>query len=264
MKRRLMIGTGWKMNHLIAETRSYARVLRPHLDRLDCSAVDIFVLPPFTALAAAAESFAGTPVRIGAQNMHGEESGAWTGEISAGMLAEAGCHYVELAHSERLRHFNERYAFVRGKVNAALNHDLVPVLCLGETAEEKAAGQADRTLAQQLETALADVDAVTLPRVVLAYEPRWAIGAAQAAPARYAEDRHRHIRDCLAARWGAPAAGATRIIYGGSVTLANGRELVRQENIDGLFVGRAAWTPEGFARLVGLVVETASTKGTSK
>lgn len=260
MKRRLMVGTGWKMNHLIADTRSYARVLRSQLGPMDIAAVDIFVLPPFTALAAAVEALAGSPVGVGGQNMHWEESGAWTGEISASMLAETGCRYVELAHSERLQHFNETYSRVRLKINAALAHRLIPILCLGETEAEKTAGRAGEILAHQIETALADVDSVRLPEVVLAYEPRWAIGAAQAASAEYAESQHRHIRTVLQARWGEAAAQATRIIYGGSVSPATGPELIRQANIDGLFIGRSAWKPEGFAQLVALVAAAASTQ----
>ncbi len=261
MKRRLLAGTGWKMNHLIADAKSYARILRHRLVGLDCSAVDIFVLPPFTALAAAAEAFAGSPVGVGGQNMHWAESGAWTGEISAGMLAEAGCRYVELAHAERLRHFNETYAKVRLKVNSALAHGLVPVLCLGETGAEKAAGRSDQMLADQLDTALADLRPKDLPGIVLAYEPRWAIGAAEPASAEYAEARHRHIRACLAVRWGEPAAQSTRIVYGGSVSAATGRDLIGQDDIDGLFVGRAAWQPEAFAEIIRVTAEAALAKG---
>lgn len=255
-----MAGTGWKMTHRIVDTRSYAAALRRHLRTGPVSRLDLFVLPPFTALAAAAEAFAGSPVQIGGQNMHWESAGAWTGEISAPMLVETGCRYVELAHSERLEHFGESYDRVRLKVNAALANGLSPILCVGETGSERAAGRADLVLATQLETALADLGTATLGRVVLAYEPRWAIGAAEAAPAEYIEERHRQLRATVAARWGDDAAGRVRIIYGGSVSVANGAAIIRQPNIDGLFVGRAAWLPEGFARIIEIVAAATTAK----
>jgi len=260
MRRRLMAGTGWKMNHRIAETRNFAERLLRRLPSGVDSTLDLFVLPPFTALAAAAEAFAGSPVRTGGQNMHWAPSGAWTGEISAAMLTDAGCRYVELAHSERLQHFNETYEQVKLKVNAALANNLTPILCLGETRDEMSAGQADEVLAGQLATALDDVGAAALARVVLAYEPRWAIGAAEAASPDYVELRHFHLRAAASARWGERAARGVRIIYGGSVSIANGSQLIRQPNVDGLFAGRAGWTPEGFAAIVEIVAAAVSAK----
>jgi triosephosphate isomerase len=248
------------MNHTRAETRAYAKKLRAKLRATDCRAIDLFVLPPFTSLAAAEAGFARSPVGIGGQNMHWAEAGAWTGEISGAMLADAGCRYVELAHSERLQYFGETYGQVRLKVNAALASGLMPILCLGESAGEKRAGKSDPVLTHQIETALADIPATALSRVVLAYEPRWAIGASRAAPVDYVEARHRHLRAVLAQRWGRRAANATRIIYGGSVSAENGPELIRQTNVDGLFVGRSAWTPQGFAQIVQIVAEAAATK----
>jgi triosephosphate isomerase len=255
-----MAGTGWKMNHRIAETRSYAEALLRRLPSGGDAPLDLFVLPPFTALATAAEAFAGSPVQTGGQNMHWAPAGAWTGEISAAMLVEAGCRYVELAHAERLQHFNETYAQVKLKVNAALANNLRPILCLGETADDRTAGRADQVIAGQLATALDDVGAAALARVVLAYEPRWAIGAAAAASPDYVELRHRHLRAAVAARWGEGAARGVRIIYGGSVSAANGPRLIRQPNVDGLFAGRAAWTPDGFAAIIEVVAAAVPAK----
>jgi len=260
MSRRLMAGTGWKMNHDRTATRAYAKKLLAKLRGTDSRAIDLFVLPPFTSLAAAEAGFARSAVSIGGQNMHWAEAGAWTGEISAAMLAESGCRYVELAHSERLQCCGETYEQVRLKVNAALAGGLMPILCLGETAGEKRTGKSDQVLTHQIETALGDLSAAALPRVVLAYEPRWAIGAKSAAPVDYVEARHRQLRAVLAQRWGRRAANATRIIYGGSVSAENGPELIRQPNVDGLFVGRSAWTPEGFAQIVQIVAAAAATK----
>jgi triosephosphate isomerase len=253
--RKPLVGTGWKMNHGIAATEAYARRLLPLLADRPSDGLDIFVLPPFVSLTTAAREFAGSPVAIGGQTMHWDTSGAWTGEISASMLAEVGCRFVELAHSERLQHFGETYDLVRLKVDAAIQAGLEPILCLGESAEDRRMEQSDSVLHDQVMTALAGQTAETLPQVVLAYEPRWAIGGAEAAPPAYVARRHAGLRATLVEGWGEAAAMATRIIYGGSVSPANGEELIGLENVDGLFIGRAAWTPEGFAAMIRIVAE---------
>jgi triosephosphate isomerase len=258
--RRLVAGTGWKMNNGIADSIRYAEELKTRIAPLDTSAIDIYVLPPFTSLAAAARAFAGSPVAVGGQNMHWEDSGSWTGEISAPMLLEAGCRYVELAHSERLQHFGETYEQVRRKVDKAMSAGLIPVVCLGETALEKTEGRADQVLAGQVSTALGGQLAERVPEIVLAYEPRWAIGGAEAAAPGYVGERHRALRAILRKHYGKEIAERTRIIYGGSVTPENGRAILDIEDVDGLFVGRAAWKPEGFARIVELVVDAAKRK----
>ena len=243
------------MNHGIAATESYARRLLALLAEEQLNGLDMFVLPPFVSLSTAAREFSGSPVAIGGQTMHWDASGAWTGEISAPMLAEVGCRFVELAHSERLQHFGETYDLVRLKVDAAIVAGLEPILCLGESAEDRRMEQADNVLHDQVTTALAGQTAETLPQVVLAYEPRWAIGVAEAAPPSYVARRHAALRAALVEGWGEAAAMATRIIYGGSVSPANGEELFALENVDGLFIGRAAWTPEGFAAMIRIVAE---------
>lgn len=258
--RRLVAGTGWKMNNGIAESIQYAEELRARLARLDTAAIDIYVLPPFTSLATAAQAFAGSPVAVGGQNMHWEDSGSWTGEISAPMLVEAGCRYVELAHSERLYHFGETYELVRRKVDKAMSAGLIPIVCLGETAQEKAEGRADEVLAEQVLTSIDGQPDARIPEIILAYEPRWAIGAAEAASPDYVEARHRALRAILRRHCGEDIAESTRIIYGGSVTPENGRDILAIPDVDGLFVGRAAWTAEGFARIVELVADAARRK----
>lgn len=259
--RKLVAGTGWKMNIGAADAERYAETLQALLARADRAAVadiDIFVLPPFTSLHAASRALANSPVAIGGQNMHWDEVGNWTGEISASMLREAGCRYVELAHSERLQHFGETYERVRQKVDRALDSGLVPIVCLGETAEEKAQGHADEVLAWQVLTALAGQPDDRIPQVILAYEPRWAIGAAEAAAPAYVAERHAALRDTLRRQRGDDVAARTRIIYGGSVTPDNGADLIAIDDVDGLFVGRAAWKPEGFARIIELVSTAAA------
>lgn len=258
--RRLMAGTGWKMNNTIAETLRYGEKFAAWAQTRDLAPVDLFVLPPFTSLHAAATALAGTGVATGGQNMHWLDSGGWTGEISAPMLVEAGCRYVELAHSERLQHFGESYACVRLKVDQAVSAGLIPIICLGETAAEKAAGRADDILREQVLTALAGQPASAIAGVVLAYEPRWAIGGAEAATPAYVAERHAALRELLRQQWGDSAARETRIIYGGSVTPENGRDIIGIDDVDGLFVGRAAWKPEGFARIVEVVAEAAREK----
>ena len=258
--RRLVAGTGWKMNNGMAESLRYAEELKSRISQIDTAAIDIYVLPPFTSLATAAGALSGSPVAVGGQNMHWEDSGSWTGEISASMLLEAGCRYVELAHSERLQHFGETYELVRRKVDKAMSVGLIPIVCLGELAQEKAEGRADEVLASQLLTSIDGQPDTRISKIILAYEPRWAIGMAEAASPAYIEERHRALRDTLRKHCGDESAEKSRIIYGGSVTPENGHDILDIKDVDGLFVGRAAWKPEGFARIVELVSEAAKRK----
>jgi triosephosphate isomerase len=245
------------MNLDAAATARYAAALAPAVAGFD-EVIDMFVLPPFTSLHAARQAFSASAVGIGGQNVHWEASGAWTGEVSAAMLVEAGCRYVQLAHSERLEHFGETYERVRRKVNAAMAAGLTPILCLGETDDDKRRGVADKVLIDQMSVALADQPADQVSNIILAYEPRWAIGASAAASPDYAAERHRSLRAAIDARFGSPAATRIRIIYGGSVTPGNGAALMDHDDIDGLFVGRAAWSPEGFAEIAAIVARAAN------
>ncbi len=233
------IGTSWKMNKTRAEARAFASVLcetspDPRIAR--------FVIPPFTALAEVAALLSDTDVTVGAQNMHWEDAGAWTGEVSPLMLADCGARIVELGHSERRAHFNESDRTVGMKTAAAVRHGLIPLICIGETAAEKEAGDADRVLRRQVEGALAGVAGSDAP-ILLAYEPVWAIGegGVPASP-DYADDRHAAIIEV--------ARGLTgRILpclYGGSVNAANCADLVTRPHIGGLFIGRAAWDVRGY------------------
>jgi triosephosphate isomerase len=245
------------MNIGAAATARYAAALTPAVAGFDTT-IEMFVLPPFTSLHAAREAFSSSAVGIGGQNVHWEASGAWTGEISAPMLVEAGCRYVELAHSERLEHFGETYEWVRYKLNLAMASGLTPILCLGETDDDKRRSIADKVLVNQMYSALADQSADQVSNIILAYEPRWAIGASTAASPDYAAERHQNLRMAIDARFGSDAAARTRIIYGGSVTPSNGAAFMDHDGIDGLFVGRAAWSPEGFAEIAAIVARTAT------
>ncbi len=261
MARRPLAGTGWKMNIVAAEVAGYAAGLRAALRDVAHQHVELFVLPPFTSLHAARAAFAGSAVGIGGQNMHWQPSGAWTGEISASMLVEAGCRYVELAHSERLAHFGETYEQVRLKADAAILAGLTPILCIGESAEDRRTGRADRRLAEQLHTVLDGRPGHEVTSIILAYEPRWAIGKTQAAEPAYVARRLAALRSLLGEAHGGAAAAGTRIVYGGSVTPANGAELIAIEGVDGLFIGRAAWTPDGFASMIRIVAAHAGEAG---
>ena len=255
MTRRLVAGTGWKMNWTAAETRKYAKGLDRAIAGKDLSALDLYVLPPFTSLHEAKKVFKKSQVDFGAQNMHWENDGAWTGEVSAKMLVEAGCKYVALAHSERLQYFGETYEQVRKKVNQAIRYGINPVLCLGENNEEKSQGRTEQTLSWQLETALTDVCEKDVHKIIIAYEPRWAIGAKDAADPEYVAAQHKILRELLENRFGTEVANTTRIVYGGSVTASNGTDLIAIPDVDGLFVGRAAWSPDGFAEIINIVAK---------
>lgn len=237
-KAEVWIGTGWKMNKTLAEARAYASALLETEGNAD-PRIQRFVLPPFTVLHDIASALYGSDVLVGAQNLHWQDEGAWTGEISAPMLVDCGAHLVEIGHSERREHFGEADETVGLKVAAALRHGLIPLVCVGETQEQKA--QADKILETQVLSALADVPKNT--EVLFAYEPVWAIGdgGTPAEPA-YANERQTRIKAIAGARLEMP----TRCLYGGSVNAVNCTDFIKQPKVDGLFIGRAAWDPSGY------------------
>jgi len=202
-----------------------------------------FVVPPFTAVREVAARLAHSDVRIGAQTMHWDDDGAWTGEISAPMLRDCGLHLVELGHSERRAHFGETDHQVGLKVRSALKHGLQPLICIGETRDERDAGDADAVLERQVDAALAHVAPGRSSAVLFAYEPVWAIGeGGSPAGSDYADARQARIKHVAAERLGA----APTCLYGGSVRADNCAELIRRRHIDGLFIGRAAWHIDGY------------------
>lgn len=235
------------MNLTRDEARSYLRRLRARLD--DGGDRLVFVLPPFTALDVAREELAGSPILYGAQNVHHEDSGAHTGEVSAPMLAELGCRIVEVGHSERRRDQCEDDPLIARKVDAVLRDGMWPLLCVGESGPQRDAGMAEDVVLGQLATILGPVPAANLGRVLVAYEPWWAIGeGAEAAPLEHVARVHATIRVWLARR--RPQGVDVPILYGGSVDLANAPALLATAEVDGLFVGRAALDPDVFARIV--------------
>jgi triosephosphate isomerase len=245
MPRTPYIAANWKMNKTIAEASDFIDALLP---RIAATQHDVVVCPPFTALQEVVERRRGTAVRVAAQNMHFDESGAFTGEISAPMLVELDVEAVVLGHSERRQFFGETDEALAKKVPAALAAELEPILCVGESEEARDGGQTEEVLERQLQADLADVSDEDIAKVVIAYEPIWAIGTGKVATAEQAQEACAFIRDVLRAR--GAAADDVRILYGGSVKPGNAAELLALPDVDGALVGGAALDAEDFAAIV--------------
>ncbi len=247
--RKKIIAANWKMHMTASEAESFLKDFR--LDIEGINGVEIILAPPFTALPKLSELLDGSQrIRLGAQNMHFEMSGAFTGEISPAMLRELYVRYVILGHSERRQLFGETDAIINKKVKAALASELKPVLCVGETLEEREAGREKEVLHTQLTGSLADVDADSFTNIVIAYEPVWAIGTGKTASSAQAQDAHAHVREVLAELSTPEIAAKVQIQYGGSVKPANAAELLSQPDIDGALVGGASLEPRSFAEIV--------------
>ena len=246
--RRPVIAGNWKMYKTQAETREFFRVFKPLVSQT--KHCEIIIAPPFTALAAAVESARGTSIAIAAQNAYWEREGAFTGEVSMLMITELGCAAVILGHSERRRYFGETDASVNRKLKAALAANLQPIVCMGETLEEREAGHTEKVLNTQF---LGVTDGLTpedFSRILLAYEPVWAIGTGRTATPETANESHRYLRGLAKERFGNENASALWILYGGSVRPDNIRSLMAQEEIDGALVGGASLDPQSFSSIV--------------
>ena len=246
MSRKPFIAGNWKMNNTIAESEELIQALLPRIGAVED--VDIVVAPAYLSLQAVVDSARGSRVGIFAQTMHEAEKGAFTGEVSAPMLAEIDADGVVLGHSERREMFGETDRALALKVRAALEADLTPILCVGETEEERERGDTERKLRHQVQEGLEKVPVERLPEVVVAYEPIWAIGTGRTATPEQAQEACAFIRDVLRER--GAVADAVRILYGGSVKLANAAEMMAQPDIDGALVGGASLDPEEFAAIV--------------
>jgi len=240
------MGTSWKMNKTRPQARAFAEsLLASSVATTD--AVRPFVIPPFTAIADVASILAGTKVKVGAQNMHWEDAGPWTGEISPPMLKDVGAVLVEIGHSERRTHFGETDDTVALKTGAAVRHGLLALVCIGDTLEEYRAGVTAKALARQVQAALSRVPEGGFDRVVLAYEPVWSIGeGGTPAEPSFANEQHALIKEQTRRLAGI----ALDVVYGGSVNPENCRELAAMPDIDGLFIGRSAWQAEGYIGIV--------------
>ncbi len=250
-----LVAANWKMHKTVAEAEEFVAALLPQVSTAD--RVDVAVCPAFPALQAVVDSTRGSRVAVYAQNMNQHANGAFTGEVSAPMLVEAGVHGVILGHSERREHFCETDKAIAGKVPAALEAGLVPVLCVGETEDERERGDTERKLRHQVQEDLAGLAEARLGEVVIAYEPIWAIGTGKVATSEQAQEAIAFVRALVADR-SAEQAERTRVLYGGSVNADNASELLALPDVDGALVGgqastrghsRRSWPPlaDGFA-----------------
>lgn len=246
------IAGNWKMNLLRADAVSLAAALAEKCSGL--RGVDVAVFPPYVYLEAVAGAVAASLVRVGAQNAHFENSGAFTGEVAAPMLADLGCQYVILGHSERRHIFGETDADVFRKAQAVLAAGLRPVICVGETLTEREDQRTQEVINTQFAGSISQLDEEQLARVTLAYEPVWAIGTGKNATPDQAEDVHADLRKLLATRYNAELAASTRILYGGSVKGDNAAGLLAQPNVDGALVGGASLKSDEFMKIIQAAV----------
>ena len=243
-----LIAGNWKMFKTVHEAVVFAKELRPIVK--DLSGVEIVVAPPFTAVHAVAEALRNTNVAVGAQDLYWEKEGAFTGEVSPAMVKEAGAEYAIIGHSERRRLFGETDAIVQRKLTAAIAVGLTPIMCVGETLEEREQNQTLAVLDRQIRGGLDGIAAEQVAELVVAYEPVWAIGTGRVATTAQAQEAHGHIRTRLRQWFGADAAEKCHVLYGGSVKPDNIAELIREPDVDGALVGGASLDPDEFARIV--------------
>jgi triosephosphate isomerase len=248
MFRKKVIAGNWKMNKTANEAVALTKDIIEEVGRE--TSVDIVLCPPFTTLSAVAHVLEGQAVKLGAQNMHPEKNGAYTGEVSAEMLRTLYVTHVILGHSERRTYFGETDAFINKKVLAALANELKPILCVGETLAEREAGSTLAVVQRHIEGGLAGVKPEQITTVIIAYEPVWAIGTGKVATTEQAQEVHAYIRDLLTKLYGAALAQKVRILYGGSMKPANAPELLAQKDIDGGLIGGASLESRSFIDLV--------------
>jgi triosephosphate isomerase (TIM) len=247
MSRTPFLAANWKMNKTIAEAEAYIQALLPRVGAVDFA--EVVICPPYTALQAMVDSARGSSVQVYAQNMHEADSGAFTGEVSAPMLTEIDVQGVILGHSERRQYFNETDRALQQKVPRALEAGLTPILCVGETEEERERGETERKLRHQVQEALDKVPQERLADVVVAYEPIWAIGTGRVATPEQAQEAIAFVRALVADR-DKPAGDAVRILYGGSMKPEGAPELLALPDVDGGLVGGASLDPASFAAIV--------------
>ncbi len=244
MNRIPIVAGNWKMNKTVVEARELVDALKSELNKIEN--VERVLCPPYTSLPALSEMLAETQIGLGAQNLHWEEKGAFTGELAPNMVKEF-CKYVIIGHSERRTYFGETDETVNKKLRAALKHDLTPIVCVGETLDEYESNRTSEVVRRQITLGFADVDSVSAAQIVVAYEPIWAIGTGKASSGENANAVHAQvIRPALSELFGAENSQAIRIQYGGSVTAANASEFFSQSDIDGALVGGASLKPDDF------------------
>lgn len=244
----MLVAGNWKMNTDLSDARALARDVVKEVG--DPGAVKVVVCPPYISLGGVWEVVDGSAVALGAQNMHEEESGAFTGEVSGPMLRSVGCGYVILGHSERRQYFGETDAGVNAKIKAAQKHGLIPIVCVGETLDERKRGDAETVVGRQLSEGLSGIAVDDPDDFVLAYEPVWAIGTGETATPDQAQEMHAFIRSKLKAQFGDAAGRDIHILYGGSVKPNNAAELFGRQDVDGGLIGGASLKGTDFAAIV--------------
>ena len=249
MSRKIFIAGNWKMNKTAAETRALAEELKKSLAPF-AGKVELAVCPVFTSLATAVEVLKGSNVKVGAQNIHWADNGAFTGEISGAMLKEIGVEYVIIGHSERRQYFGETDETVNQRLKAALKYGLKPIVCIGETLDEREGGVTEKVLDTQIRGAFAGSSAADMSGVTIAYEPVWAIGTGKTATPDVAQETHAFIRGVLRSLYGADVAENTVIQYGGSMKAENSADLIARPDIDGGLIGGASLKADSFTALV--------------
>ena len=250
--RKAVIAGNWKMNKTPAEAKELIAAIAPLVKDAGC---DVVACTPFVDLSAAQEAAQGTNIQIGAENCHWEKSGAYTGEISAEMLSSMGVNIVIIGHSERRQYFGETDVTVQKRVRAALDAGLTVILCVGETLEQREQGITSELVAMQTKIALGGVTKEELKRIIIAYEPVWAIGTGKTATAQQANEVCHTIREVIAELYGKDAADAFTIQYGGSMNAGNAAELLAQPDVDGGLIGGASLKPQDFATIVKAATE---------
>ncbi|MFA8342300.1 MAG: triose-phosphate isomerase [Rhodothermaceae bacterium] len=247
--RRTVVAGNWKMNNNLSEAVSLISDLKKELSGSELNA-DVIICPPFVSLDTAKELIKDSVIQLGAQNMHFEESGAFTGEISAEMLKSVGCQYVVLGHSERRVIFKECNETINKKVKKALSSGLKPIFCIGETLEERESGVTNKVVEEQIRKGLEGLSKEDMAKVIVAYEPVWAIGTGKTATPEQAQEVHAFIRSLLAELFTSEVAEATILQYGGSVKPDNAKELLSQKDIDGALVGGACLKADSFTGII--------------
>ena len=244
----MLIAGNWKMNTDVPEGRALAQVIADRLSTEPQSfeGVDFLVCPPFVHLTAVIDALADSSVAVGAQDVHAEDEGAYTSDVSAPMLTSVDCEYVILGHSERRKYYDETDADVNAKVRQARAHDLVPIVCVGETLEQREAGDAESVVRRQVDGTLDGVSIERSEDLVLAYEPVWAIGTGESAAPEQAQEMHAVIRSDLTERYGADVADGVPLLYGGSMKPHNAHGLLSQPDIDGGLIGSASLSADSF------------------
>ena len=248
MARKIFIAGNWKMNKTAAETAELASALKASLAPF-AGKCEIAVCPTFTSLATAVEILKGSNVKVGAQNIHWADNGAYTGEISGAMLKEIGVEYVIIGHSERRQYFGETDETVNQRIKAALKYGLKPIVCIGETLAEREGGVTNTVLEKQIRGAFADISAADMDAITIAYEPVWAIGTGKTATPDVAQETHAFIRSVLTALYGDKAQDIV-VQYGGSMKAENSGALVSKQDIDGGLIGGAALKADSFTALI--------------